>query len=65
MWFREERWASDERDVVWKVPCMQASMSRSFFVVVGHIDLLDPLGGIKPVASSAPCVIRDRGFVGG
>ena len=36
---------------------MQASMSRSFFVVAGHIGLLTPLGSIKPVAPSAPCVI--------
>ena len=32
-------------------------MSRSFFVVVGHIGLLAPLGSIKPVAPSAPYVI--------
>ena len=43
--------------VAWKVPCMQASMSRSFFVVADHIGLLAPLGSIKPVAPSAPCLI--------
>ena len=36
---------------------MQASMSRSFFVIADHIGLLAPLGSIKPVAPSAPCVI--------
>ena len=36
---------------------MQASMSHSFFVVADHIGLLTPLGSIKPVAPSAPCVI--------
>ena len=39
---------------------MQASMSRSFFVVAGHIGLLAPLGSTKPVAPFTPCVIYAR-----